>query len=83
MRRACGLCRAVVATPLADRPIFLAGDDPVDGHLVRRVYGKAGHRDPGRSSHGYTAWRYGHKWVVLAVLVRFPFATRAGRCRCW
>ncbi len=21
-------------------------------------------------------WRYGHKWVVLAVLVKFPFATR-------
>ena len=41
-----------------------------------KVYGKARHRDPVRSSHGYTAWRYGHKWVVLAVLVRFPFATR-------
>jgi hypothetical protein len=40
------------------------------------VYGKARHRDPTRSSHAYTAWRYGHRWVVLAVLVRFPLANR-------
>src|SRR4051812_36142346 len=76
MRLACGLCRAIVALLPPDRPIFLAGDDTVDGHPGKHVYGKARHRDPVRSSHGYTAWRYGHKWVVLAVLVRFPFATR-------
>jgi hypothetical protein len=56
--------------------VILVGDDAVDGHPGRRVYAKARHRDPVRSSHSYTAWRYGHKWVVLAVLVRFPFATR-------
>ena len=31
---------------------------------------------PVRSTHSYTAWRWGHKWVVLAVLVKFPFASR-------
>jgi DDE superfamily endonuclease len=77
MRLACGLCRLVVLLLPPDRPILLAGDDTVDGHPGRRVYGKARHRDPVRSSHSYTTWRYGHKWVVLAVLVRFPFATRA------
>jgi DDE superfamily endonuclease len=76
IRLACGLCRAVVALLPPDRPIWVAGDDTVDGHPGRHVYGKARHRDPVRSSHGYTAWRYGHKWVVLAVLVRFPLATR-------
>jgi hypothetical protein len=76
MRLACCLCRLVVALLPPDQPILLAGDDTVDGHPGKRVYGKARHRDPVRSSHGYTAWRYGHKWVVLAVLVRFPFATR-------
>jgi hypothetical protein len=76
MQLACCLCRLVVALLPPDRPIVLAGDDTVDGHPGRRVYGKARHRDPVRSSHGYTAWRYGHKWVVLAVLVRFSFATR-------
>ena len=56
--------------------MILVGDDTVDGHPGRKVYGKARHRDPVRSSHGYTAWRYGHKWVVLAVLIRFSWANR-------
>jgi hypothetical protein len=29
-----------------------------------------------RSTRSYTAFRWGHKWVVLAVLVRFPFSRR-------
>jgi hypothetical protein len=57
-------------------PVILVGDDTVDGHPGRHVYGKARHRDAVRSSHAYTAWKYGHRWVVLAVLVRFPWATR-------
>jgi DDE superfamily endonuclease len=56
-------------------PVLLVGDDTIDGHPGPQVYGKARHRDAVRSSHSYTAWRYGHKWVVLAVLVKFPFAT--------
>ena len=59
-----------------DGTVTLIGDDTVDGHKGKRVHGKARHRDPVRSSHAYTAWRYGHKWVVLAVLVKFPFAAR-------
>src|ERR1700736_535550 len=58
--------------------VRLVGDDTVTEHPGRKVHGKARHRDPVRSSHSYTAWRWGHKWVVLAVLVRFPFA-----CRPW
>jgi hypothetical protein len=57
-------------------PVLLVGDDTVDGHKGKHVCGKARHRDPVRSTKSYTAWRYGHKWVVLAILVRFPFATR-------
>ncbi len=56
--------------------MVLVGDDTVDGHSGPKVYGKARHRDPVRSTHSHTAWRYGHKCVVLAVLVKFPFATR-------
>jgi DDE superfamily endonuclease len=59
-----------------DGAVVLVGDDTVDGHPGKKVYGKARHRDPVRSTHTHTAWRYGHKWVVLAVLVRFPFASR-------
>jgi DDE superfamily endonuclease len=57
-------------------PIFLAGDDTVEEHRGKNVYGKGRHRDPVRSTHTYTAFRWGHKWVVLAVLVRFPFTRR-------
>lgn len=76
LRLACLLCRLVLRLLPDDRPVVLVGDDTVDGHPGKHVYGKARHRDPVRSSHSYTAWRYGHKWVVLAVLVRLPFATR-------
>src|SRR5262249_34985432 len=56
--------------------VFLAGDDTVDEHRGNKVFGKACHRDPVRSTRSYTAYRWGHKWVVLAVLVRFPFTRR-------
>jgi DDE superfamily endonuclease len=61
---------------LPQGPIELAGDDTVEEHPGEHVYGKGRHRDPVRSTHSYTAFRWGHKWVVLTVLVRFPFATR-------
>jgi hypothetical protein len=57
-------------------PIALAGDDTVTEHPGPHVYGKGCHRDPVRSTHSFTAFRWGPKWVVLALLVRFPFATR-------
>jgi hypothetical protein len=72
----CALARFLLDHVLPDGPVFLVGDDTVDGHPGRTVYGKARHRDPVRSTHSYTAWRYGHKWVVLAVLVKFLFAAR-------
>jgi hypothetical protein len=60
----------------ASGSISLAGDDTVDEHRGKKVFGKGRHRDAVRSSQSYTAFRYGHKWVVLAILVRFPFASR-------
>ena len=77
IRLACALARHLVTLLPEDQPIVLAGDDTVAAHPGPQVFGKARHRDPVRSSHAYTAWRYGHKWVVLAVLVRFPFANRS------
>src|SRR5205085_7782882 len=72
--------RAVAATVLTrfvpHGPIELAGDDTVAEHPGPKVYGKGCHRDPVRSTHSFTAFRWGHKWVVLAPLVRLPFATR-------
>lgn len=51
-------------------------DDTVDEHRGKCVYGKGCHRDDVRSTHSHTQFRWGHKWVVLAILVRFPFAAR-------
>jgi len=67
---------AVVARFAPCGPILLAGDDTVTEHPGPHVYGKGRHRDPVRSTHTYTAFRWGHKWVVLALLVPVPWATR-------
>lgn len=56
--------------------VRLCGDETVDGHRGKKVYGKARHRDAVRSSHSHTVFRYGHKWIVLAILVQFPFCSR-------
>jgi hypothetical protein len=76
LRLGCALTGLLLSRLLGQGPVVLLGDDTVDGHPGRKVYGKARHRDPVRSSHSYTTWRWGHKWVVLAVLVRFPLAAR-------
>jgi len=67
---------AVLARFAPRGPVELAGDDTVTEHPGDKVYGKGCHRDPVRSTHSFTAYRWGHKWVVLAVLVRFPFCRR-------
>jgi hypothetical protein len=82
MRLACGNCRLVLTLVPADRPVPLVGDDTAESHPGRKVDGKARNRDSARSGHGDTAWRHGHRWVILALLVRFPRATGPGPCRC-
>jgi SRSO17 transposase len=57
-------------------PVLLAGDDTVTEHPGPKVFGKGRHRDGVRSTHRYTAYRWGHKWVVVSVLVKLPVATR-------
>jgi hypothetical protein len=71
------LARFLLEHWVPEGPVLIAGDDTVDEHRGAKVYGKGCHRDPVRSTHSYTAFRWGHKWVVLAILVQFPFATRA------
>jgi transcriptional regulator with XRE-family HTH domain len=57
-------------------PVEVAGDDTVTEHPGPKVYGKGCHRDPVRSTRSFTAFRWGHKWVGLALLVRNPFCRR-------
>lgn len=56
--------------------IKVVGDETVDGHRGKKVYGKARHRDAVRSSHSHTVYRYGHKWIVLAILIELPYTNR-------
>lgn len=56
--------------------VRVCGDETVDGHRGEKVYGKARHRDAVRSTHSHTVYRYGHKWIVLAVLVDLPYTNR-------
>jgi hypothetical protein len=72
----CSLARFIVGRIRPAGPVLLVGDDTVDGRPGRRAYGKARRRDPVRSSHACTAWKYGHRRVVPAVPVRFPRAAR-------
>ena len=57
--------------------VALAGDDTVDEHRGAHVYGKGAPPGPCSLDPQLTPpYRWGHKWVVLAILVRFPFANR-------
>lgn len=76
LRLAALLARCLVLRFWPFGPITVIGDDTVAEHRGKKVYGKARHRDPIRSSKNYTAYRYGHKWVVLTILVPLPFGLR-------
>ena len=70
------LAKFILDHGVGDGPVSLAGDDTVAEHRGSKVHGKGCHRDPVRSTHAFTAYRWGHKWVVLTILVKFPFAVR-------
>jgi hypothetical protein len=57
-------------------PVLLAGDETVAERPGSNGFGKGRHRDGVRSTHSSTAYRWGHTWVVVSVLVKFPFALR-------
>lgn len=70
-----------LATALVDHfapagVLQITGDDTVSQHRGAGVYGKVCHRDAVRSADGHLVHRWGHKWVVLAVRIRVPGATR-------
>lgn len=51
-------------------------DDTTPQHKGKHVYGKGMHHDACRSTHSHIVWVWGHKWVVLSINVKFPFASR-------
>jgi hypothetical protein len=72
------LAQQVVSLLPADAPIILIADDTVDEKQGDHVWCKGAHRDPTRStrSSGKVAIRFGHKWLVMGVLVRLPATSR-------
>lgn len=72
------LAAAVLGLVPEGRPVLLVLDDTTDGpHQGKDVYAASCWRDAVRSSWKKVVHKWGHKWVVLAVLVRFPFSSRA------
>lgn len=54
--------------------IPVAVDETVGEHKGPKIYGRSCHRDAVRSSQRHKAYRYGHKWVTLGIVIKFPFA---------
>lgn len=68
------LARLIIDRFPAGEPIPLSVDETTAQHKGAKVYGKGCHRDAVRSSHTHTTYKWGHQWVVLAVVIKFPFA---------
>jgi hypothetical protein len=70
------LASAILEFIPADEPILVPMDDTTAQHRGKHVYGKGCHHDAVRSSHCHIVWRWGHRWVVLALSVKLPFTSR-------
>lgn len=70
------LCAMVLELVPADQPVICTADDTTPQHKGKQVWGKDRHRDACRSTRSHTVWVFGHLWVVLAVNVKFAFASR-------
>ena len=75
-RLARALAGYILGRWLPEGPVRAVVDDTVDEHRGKKVYGKGCHRDALRSTHTHTHYRWGHKWIVLSLLISFPFAPR-------
>ena len=70
------LATAILRHIPPDQPVLVPMDDTTAQHRGKKVYGKGCHHDAVRSSHTHVVWRWGHRWVVLAISVKFPFTSR-------
>lgn len=70
------LASAVLNLIPEDQSVLVPMDDTTAQHRGKHVYGKGCHHDAVRSSHKHIVWRWGHRWVVLAISVKLPFTWR-------
>lgn len=64
----------------ADSIIFLAGDDTLARKRGLKIFGVGMHHDPLLSSRAKALVNWGHRWVVLGVVLAFPFRPDAYFC---
>jgi hypothetical protein len=70
---AAALVRQTIRLLPADVAVIeLVADDTVIGKAGDRVWAKGAHRDSARATRSRGAVKFGHKWLVLCVLVRLP-----------
>ena len=67
---------SLVLRVVPDKWSLIVFDDTGTKHSGKNVFGNGCHRDAVRSSQKHTAFFFGHKWVVMCVLVRFPWFKR-------
>jgi len=70
------LAAAVLRLIPENEPALVPMDDTTSQHRGKHVYGKGCHHDAVRSSRRHIVWRWGHRWVVLAISVKLPFTWR-------
>ena len=70
------LASAILRLIPEDEAVLVPMDDTTAQHRGKKVYGKGCHHDAVRSSHTHIVWRWGHRWVVLAISVKLPFTWR-------
>jgi hypothetical protein len=70
------LATAIVRMIPENEPVLVPMDDTTAQHRGKKVYGKGRHHDAVRSSHSHIVWRWGHRWIVLAISVKLPFTWR-------
>jgi len=68
-----GLAVFALLQPWLGATVFLGVDDTLARKRGLKMFGTGMHIDPLLSSRGYKVTNWGHCWVVLSVLVEFPF----------
>lgn len=69
---AIGLALFDLIEPHLKGPVLLGLDDTLARKRGRKTFGCGMHHDPLLSSRGRAVMNWGHSWVVLGVLIRFP-----------
>ncbi|NIU59786.1 MAG: transposase [Phycisphaerae bacterium] len=70
------LATAILGFIPHDEPVLVPMDDTTAQHRGKHVYGKGCYHDAVRSAHKHVVFRWGHRWVVLAISVKFPFTSK-------